>query len=141
MSITPIVCWFDGVAHLSDLRFGAGGLIKTSEKSVYKWTFNCGQGKNTRDELLGAWTTLFLAEHLTIDVIHVIGDSKIIIEWLKDRGKLQIAFLMGWIDIIKMLKNLFREIHFTHVYKELNMDAYFLSKKALSKIKGKLEFS
>ena len=94
-----------------------------------------------RDEFLGAWTTLFLAKRLTIDVIHVIGDSKIIIEWLKDRGKLQIAFLMGWIDIIKMLKNLFREIHFTHVYRELNMEADFLSKKALSNTEGKLECS
>jgi hypothetical protein len=62
------VCWFDGVVHLSDLRCGAGGLIKTSENSVYKWTFNCGQGTNTREELLGAWATLFLVERLNLDV-------------------------------------------------------------------------
>jgi len=48
---------------------------------------------------------------------------------------------MGWMDRIKLLKNTFREIWFTHVYRELNMDADFLSKKALSKTEGKLEFS
>jgi hypothetical protein len=78
---------------------------------------------------------------VNLDVFQVICDSKIIIEWLKDRGKLQIAPLMGWMDIIKILKNSFREIHFTHVYMELNMDAYFLLKKELSKTEGKLEFS
>jgi hypothetical protein len=48
---------------------------------------------------------------------------------------------MGWMDIIKNLKNSFREIHYTHVYRELNMEIYFLSKKALSKTEGKIEYS
>jgi hypothetical protein len=91
--------------------------------------------------LLRAWAILFLARHLNLDVIQVIGDSKIIIEWLKDKGKLQITSLMGWMDKIKVLKNVFREIHFTHVYRELNMDADHLSKKALTKTEGKLEFN
>jgi hypothetical protein len=62
-------------------------------------------------KLLGAWETHILAVRLNIDVIQVINNSKIIIEWLKDRGKLHIASLMGWMDIIKNLKNSFREIH------------------------------
>jgi ribonuclease HI len=135
------VSWFDGAAHLSDHRCGAGGLIKTSTNTVYKWTFNCGFGTNTRAELLGAWATHILAVRLNIEVIQVIGDSKIIIEWLKDRGKLQIASLMGWMDRINKLKNSFREIHYTHVYRELNMEADFLSKKALSKTEGKIEYN
>lgn len=139
--ITSIVCWFDGAAHISDLRCGAGGIIKISENSVYKWTFNYGQGINTRAKLMGAWATLFLMQRLNLDVFQVIGDSKIIIEWLKDRGNLQIASLMGWMDRIKLLKNTFIKIHFTHVYRELNMDADFLSKKALTKTEDKLEYS
>jgi len=73
-------------------------------------------------------------------VIQVIGDSKIIIEWLKEKYKLQITSLMGWMDRLKVLKNSFRE-HFTHVYMDLNMDAYHLSKKALTKTEGKLDFN
>jgi ribonuclease HI len=139
--LTSIVCWFDKAAQSSALRCGAGGIIKFSDQTVYKWTLNCGQGTNTRVELLGAWATLFLAQRLNLDVIQVIDDSKIIIEWLKDRGKLQIASLMGWMDRLKMLKSTFREIHFTHVYRELNMEADHLSKMALTKTEGKLEFS
>jgi ribonuclease HI len=135
------VSWFDGATDLSDHRCGVGGLIKTSANTVIKWTFNCGCGTNTRAELLGAWVTLILAMRLNIEVIQVIGDSKIIIEWLKDKGKLQIASLMGWMDRIKRLKNSFKEIHFTHVYRELNMEADYLSKKALAKAEGKINYN
>jgi ribonuclease HI len=138
---TPIVSWFDGATQLSDHRCGAGGLIKISANSVYKWTFNCGIGTNTRAELLGAWATHILVVRLNIEVIQVIGDSKIIIDWLKDRGKLQIASLMGWMDRINKLKKSFREIHYTHVYRELNKEANFLSKKALTKTEGKIEYN
>jgi ribonuclease HI len=70
-------------------------LIRISENSVYKWTFNCGTGTNTRAELLGAWATHILVVRLNIASIQVIGDSKIIIDWLKDKGKLQVASLWG----------------------------------------------
>jgi hypothetical protein len=62
------------------------------------------------------WATLFLSECLNIDVIQVIGDSKIIIEWLKDRGKLQIMSLMGWMERIKKLKISFRDLSITLMY-------------------------
>jgi hypothetical protein len=78
---------------------------------------------------------------LNIEVIQVIGDSKIIIEWLKDKDKLQIVSLMGWMDRINKLKNSFKEIHYTHVYRELNMEAYSLSKKALTKTEGKIIYN
>jgi hypothetical protein len=48
---------------------------------------------------------------------------------------------MGWMDIINKLKNSFREIHYTHVYRELNMEANFLSKKVLSKTEEKIEYN
>jgi hypothetical protein len=75
---------------------------------------------NNGAELLGAWATHFLVVRLNIEVIQVIGDSKVIIDWLKDRGKLQITSLLGWMDRINELKKSFREIHYTHVYMELN---------------------
>jgi ribonuclease HI len=68
---------------------GAGGLIKISQNTFYKWTFNCGPGTNTRAELLGAWATLYLASRLHIDALQVLGDSRIVIEWLSNKGDLQ----------------------------------------------------
>ena len=44
-------------------------------------------------------------------------------------------------DRINKLKKYFREIHYTHVYRELNKEAYFLSKKELTKTEGKIEYS
>jgi hypothetical protein len=59
------------------------------------------RGQIRGQKLLGAWASLYLAQRFNLEVIQVIGDSKIIIEWLKDRGKLQVASLMGWMDNIK----------------------------------------
>ena len=89
------------------------------------------------------WATHILVVRLNIEVIQVIGDSKIIFDWLKDRGKLQVASLMGWKDRIIKLKKSFREINYTHVYRELNKEAYSLSlsKKALTKIEGRIEYN
>jgi hypothetical protein len=48
---------------------------------------------------------------------------------------------MGWMDGINMMKSAFKEIFFTHVYRELNMEADTLSKLALTKPEGKLVYS
>jgi len=93
--LSPIVSWFDGAADLIDHRCGVGGVIKISANTIYKWNFNCGFGTNTKEELLGSWENLIMAVRLNIEVIQVIGDAKIIIEWLNDKGKLQISSLMG----------------------------------------------
>jgi ribonuclease HI len=74
-----------------ELESGAGGLIKLTQNFYYKWTYNCGPGTNTRAELLGAWATHLLASRLHIDVLQVVGDSRIVIEWLSNRGDLQVV--------------------------------------------------
>jgi hypothetical protein len=75
-------CWFDGAAQENGILSGAGGIIKISGNTIYRWTFNCGMGTNTRAELLGVWASLSLAHRLDIDHLHVLGDSKIVIDWL-----------------------------------------------------------
>jgi hypothetical protein len=39
--------WFDGAATTNGSRSGAGGLIKISQNTFYKWTYNCGLSTNT----------------------------------------------------------------------------------------------
>jgi hypothetical protein len=46
--------WFDGATQNDGSLCGVGGIIKTLEASVFKWTFNCGRGTNTKVKLLGA---------------------------------------------------------------------------------------
>jgi hypothetical protein len=92
--------WFDGATLSNGTQSGAGGLIKINNYTSYRWTFNCGPGTNTRAELLGAWATLYLASRLHIDTLQIYGDSRIIIEWLNNRGDLQAIPLLAWKDRI-----------------------------------------
>jgi ribonuclease HI len=104
-----VIGWFDGEAQSSGNNCGAGGRIRISEHKSYKWFFNCGMGTNTKVELLGAWALLTLASRLSILEIHVQGDSKIIIEWLKGKGRLQVAALECWKDRLREIIKLFSE--------------------------------
>ena len=75
-----VVGWFDGAVASSSLNNGAGGVIRINEISSYKWFLNYGSGTNTRVEFLGAWALLTLANRLSLMTIHIMGDSKIIID-------------------------------------------------------------
>jgi ribonuclease HI len=88
---------------------------------------------NTKAELLGVWATLLLASRHNIMDLHVRGDSKIIIDWLNKKGKLQVTALECWKDRITELTQAFSQINFSHIYRELNVEADILSKNALSK--------
>jgi len=46
--VGTIVGWFDGETQSIGQQSGAGGVIRNSDHSVYKQTFNCGVGTNTR---------------------------------------------------------------------------------------------
>jgi ribonuclease HI len=125
------LAFFDGAAQNHGTCSGAGGIIKLSSNKVYKWFFNCGKGTNTKAELLGAWATLFLADHLNIHKIQILGDSKIIIDWLNHKNVLQVTTLEGWKHRTTMLVNRFTTVQFFHIFREFNIEADRLSKKAL----------
>jgi len=40
--------WFDGATLSKGHQSGAGGVIRFNEKTVYRWTYNCGPCTNTR---------------------------------------------------------------------------------------------
>ena len=81
---TTVAC-FDGASQANGKHYGGGGVFKTLDLSVYRWFFNCGEGTNTMAELLGVWATLMLAKHLSFHKLQVLGDSKVVIDWLNKR--------------------------------------------------------
>jgi hypothetical protein len=85
--------WFDRAAQLHGQLSGARGVIRINKHTVFKWTFNCGLGTNTRVELLGVWALLTLASRLHILDLQVFGNSRIIIDWLNKKGNLQVIKL------------------------------------------------
>jgi ribonuclease HI len=90
---------------------------------------------------LGVWASLTLAHRLSITDFHVIGDSKIVIDWLNEKGSLQAISIDCWKDRIKELFKFFSAITFSHVYREENQEADFLSKKALTARPGSIAYN
>jgi len=125
-----VVAWFDGASQLGGTQCGAGGKININSHSSIHWTLNCCQGTNTKAELIGAWTSLILASRHT-DALLLLGDSKITIDWLKGKANLQVAALNCWKARTLDATLLFRHLTFQHIYREENLVADSLSKKAL----------
>ena len=106
-------------------------MIKITEHSTYKWTLNCGHGTNTMAEFLGVWASLTLASRLSITDFIVLGDSKIVIDWLNKKGTLQVVDF--WKDRISELIKIFRTISFANILREENQEVDSLSKQVLQK--------
>jgi hypothetical protein len=60
-----------------------------------------------------------------------LGDSKIVVDWLNLKCNLHVSSLLGWMEKVRYLITLLREIKFDHNYREENGEADTLSKKAL----------
>jgi ribonuclease HI len=136
-----IITWFDGASQLNGQISGVGGVFKTLDLIVYKWIFNCGRGTNNRVELLGVWATLRLALHLSFLGLQFLGDSKVVIDWLFDRARLQSSTIEGWNDRIKELIKSFIDISFGHVYREYNVEVDQLSKMSLKEPEDRITYS
>jgi ribonuclease HI len=83
-----LVC-FDGAARSSGLCCGAGGTFKSHPSRITKWFINCGEGTNTKAELMGLWASLTLASLWSLNHLLVLGDSRVIIDWINQISNLQ----------------------------------------------------
>jgi ribonuclease HI len=129
---------FDGAAASSGLCCGAGGFFKTHQKRITKWFINCGEGTNTKAELLGLWTALALAAHWSLDHLLILGDSRIIIDWINKKSELHSVQIEGWMDKTVILSKLFNNVKYQHFSRTFNKVADALSKRALSGVVGRL---
>jgi ribonuclease HI len=79
------ITFFDGATLVGGFNYGAGGAIKCPNSQAYQWFFNYGDGTKTKAELLGAWATLTISKLLNLQYIQVLGDSKVVIQWLNQK--------------------------------------------------------
>jgi len=128
--------WFDGASQNNGTIAGARGIIKTLDSTIIKWIYNCGSGTNSRAELIVAWATLLLADHMSYYNIRVMGYSKVIIDWLSKKGRLQVSSLDGSKNRILILIKNFQNISFHHVHRQYNAEVEFFSKQALGEPEG-----
>jgi ribonuclease HI len=99
------------------------GSHKFPDSTVYRWYINCGEGTNTKAELMGVWATLTLANHWNIQKLQLMGDSKVVIDWLNHKGNLHAIDIEGWKRRTKELTTIFQGICFHHIFREFNKEA------------------
>jgi len=83
---------------------------------------------------------LFLANLLGIQWMQTFGDSKVIIEWLNEKGKLDIVAIEGCKKCTNLLCKKFHALTFHHIFREFNKEADMLSNEALLSPAGRLTF-
>jgi ribonuclease HI len=132
--------FFDGASTAGGTRCGAGGSLKIIDALDVRWFFNCGEGSNTKAELVGAWASLSIAKLLDIQHIQVLGDSKVVVEWLKQNGNLQAINIEGWKCKIRDLASSFQGISFQHIFRESNEEADFYQSKHSQVPRGRLTY-
>jgi ribonuclease HI len=136
-----VVAWFDGAAQQGGSPCGAGGKIALNSHTCFRWTLNCGQGTNMKAKLLGAWASLILACRLHTDELLLLGDSKIIIDWLNGQADFHVVALERWKERTQEATLSIRNLSFSHIYREENSEADTLSKKALHMPSGQICFT
>ena len=62
----------------------------------------------------------------------VVDDSKVTIDWISDKVKLDLNYLSDWKEKISILKKGFEALNFMHIHRQFNKIADSLSKKALN---------
>ena len=133
--------FFDGACN--NRIAGAGLCIYLNDSHYLELSLGVGHGTNTKAELLSLWALLHLSHMMGIPLAQVFGDSLVIINWAKGSAALSPPELVHWCRETKKLVSSFPELSFSHIYREHNMMADRLSKKALSLPQGKgcfLEF-
>ena len=101
----------------------------------------CGKNTNTRAELMALWALLYFSEEIGLPMMHILGDSSVIINWAKGISTLTTLDLEAWCENIIDLTILFTSIDYQHVYREYNERADILSKEALQLATGLLSFT
>ena len=91
-----------------------------------------GQASNNKAELKALWATLKVAIRSHIQDIQIFDDSKVVVDWENEKNNIRAPHLQHLLAEIQTLKIYFRRISFGHIYRELNTEAYSLSKQALA---------
>ena len=91
-----------------------------------------GNSTNTKAELVGLWALLLTSQMMGIPLLHVFGDSSVIINWAKVSTALSPPELSHWCRETRKLFTCFLDLSFIHIYHEHNQIADHLSKTALS---------
>ena len=107
-------------------------MIYISETHYFCFSLGCGSSTNTRAELLALWAVLRVSYLMGLPIRSIYGDSMVIISWINELSALDLPSFIHWCEDIKHMKRLAPQVIFMHIYREHNMLADSLSKKAVN---------
>ena len=116
-------------------------MIFLSETHYFGFSVGCGDNTNTCAELLALWSVLRVSLLMGLPLQLVLGDSMVIITWVKRLATLEIPSLKHWCDEIFSMLHTVPPVTFDHIFREHNKLADSLSKKALNLEMGKGYFT
>jgi hypothetical protein len=90
---------------------------------------------------LAAWASCILASRLHITELLLLGDSKLIIDWLNGRADFHVADLASWKERTREASQQFHLFTSSHIPRGENIEADKLSKKALFLPPGHISFT
>ena len=73
-------------------------------------------------------------------MLHLVGDSRVIINWISGKSKLDILHLSHWKKRILELKDSFALISFSHIFIEFITVAHALPKEVVGLMEGIIHF-
>jgi hypothetical protein len=94
--------------------------LKFNTQHFFKAHFDVGVGTNTKEKLLGLWGLLSIANGCHIEDLMVVGDSRVVIDWMDGKSQLEALNLRSWKVNIQELKLQFRWMKGLHVHRQFN---------------------
>lgn len=119
--------FFDGDAQGNTCA--CGFLIVINADLTYRMLWNCGVGSNTKAEAVALWGLLWFNSFLGNPILHIYGDSKIIIDHVLQKAFINNTRLQGWIERIEHMWNLQDRDTIQHIRGSLNKEENSVSKK------------
>lgn len=113
------------------------GWISIIEQLTYNLLWNEGNGTNNKVEAMVLWGLLWFTNFLNIPILHVYGDTKIIIEHVLGKTSINNLSLLGWMKRIEVFWQLQDGYSIQYIGRSQNVQVDSLSKKGLLQKYGK----
>ena len=85
---------------------------------------------------MGLWMVLYFVKLWHINMMQVVGDSLLIVNWENKQCLIQAMHLQSWLDSRTNLLKHFPNISIMHIFSEFNVKAYSLSKRGILVVEG-----
>jgi ribonuclease HI len=123
--------FFYGAYQGPENNCGLGFSLYLTSTHYFHGRENIGSSSNNLAEFSALLVLLKLASIKGVNKCHIYGDSKLCIGWMNNVTHLQHLNLIQLGQKLHYAARSFEDIHFSHIFRELNIEADTLSKEAL----------